>query len=124
MNIQNLSLLLAIAATVGLSGCGSSSGGQGGNAAINVAIASAPSAMFVSDYSTISADTNDTAGVTWTCAPASSCGAFAASQTMNAAANTYTAPAQIPSGNLVTLTATSLPDSTKSASARVTFNAD
>jgi hypothetical protein len=123
MNIQNLSLLLAIAATVGLSGCGSSSGGQGGNAAINVVIASAPSAMFVSDYSTISADTNDTAGVTWTCAPASSCGAFAASQTMNAAENTYTAPPQIPSGNLVTLTATSVTDSTKSASARVTINA-
>ncbi len=123
MKTQTLSLLLAVAATAGLSGCGISSGGPGGNAAINVAIASAPSAMYVNDHSTISATTNDTSGVTWTCAPASSCGAFAASQTMNAAATTYTAPAQIPSGNLVTLTATSVTDSTKRASAQVTINA-
>ena len=123
MKTRTLSVLLAVAATAGLSGCGISSGGQGGNAAINVAISTAPSAMYVNDYSTISAATNDTAGVTWTCAPASSCGAFSASQTMNAAANTYTAPAQIPSGNLVTLTATSVTDSSKSASTEVTINA-
>lgn len=123
MKNQILSVLLAIAATVGLSSCGVSTGGQGGNTAINVAIASAPSTMYVNDHSTVSATTNDSAGVTWTCAPTSSCGAFAASLTTNAAANVYTAPAQTPSGNLVTLTATSVTDSSKSASARVTINA-
>lgn len=123
MKTQTLALLLAVAATAGLSGCGISSRGQEGNAAIHVAIASAPLAMYVNDYSTISATTNDAAGVTWTCAPISNCGAFRASNTMNAAANTYTAPAQIPSGNLVTLTATSVTDSTRSASAQVTINA-
>lgn len=123
MKTQTFFLLLAFASAAGLSGCGISSGRQGGNAAINVAIASTPAAMYVNDHLTISATTNDTAGVTWTCAPAISCGAFAASQTMNAAANTYTAPALVPSGSLVTLTATSVTDSTSSASAQVTINA-
>jgi hypothetical protein len=123
MKSRTLGVFFGIAASVGLSGCGINSGSSGGNAAIQVAIASAPSAMFVNDHTEISVTTNDTAGVTWTCVPDSSCGAFAASQTMNAAANTYTAPAQIPSGNLVTLTATSVSDSTKSASAHVTINA-
>ncbi|MGH9515176.1 MAG: hypothetical protein ACRD3P_05805 [Terriglobales bacterium] len=122
MKTQPLSMFLAIAATIALSGCGVSSGGQE-SAAIDVAIASAPSAMYVNDHSTISVTTNDSAGVTWSCAPVSTCGAFAASQTMNAAANIYTAPAQIPSGNLVTLTATSVTDSTKNARAQVTINA-
>lgn len=122
MKTQTLSVFLAIAASIGLSSCGFSSGAEG-NAAINVAIASAPSAMYVNDQTTISAITSDTAGVTWTCAPASSCGAFATSRTMNAAVNTYTAPGLIPSGNLVTLTATSVTDSTKSASTRVMINA-
>jgi hypothetical protein len=121
MKSRVLSLILAIAATFGLAGCGVSTSG-GGSTQINVAIASAPSAMFVNDYSTVTATTNDSAGVTWSCAPASSCGAFAASQTMNGVGDTYTAPSQIPTGNVVTLTATSLTDSTKSASARVAIN--
>lgn len=121
MNGRVITLIFTTIAVTGFSGCGVSTAGGGGTQ-INVAIASAPSAMFVNDYTTVSATTNDSAGVTWTCAPASNCGAFAASQTMNAAANTYTAPAQIPSGNLVTLTVTSVTDSTKTASAQVTIN--
>lgn len=114
-------LILAIAALLGLAGCGVSTGGSG-SAQINVAIASAPSAMYVNDYSAIIASTNDTAGVTWGCAPAISCGAFSTSQTMSGVADTYTAPGQSPAGNVVTLTATSVSDSTKSASAQVTIN--
>jgi hypothetical protein len=120
MKSSTLSLILAIAAVAGLPGCG---GVTGGGSSINVAIASAPSAMFVNDYTTVSATTNDTAGVTWSCAPASSCGGFASSQAMSGVADSYTAPSQIPSGNLVTLTATSVTDTTKSASAQVTINA-
>ena len=115
---SSLSLILAIATLAGLSGCGGVT-----SSSINVAIASAPSAMFVNDYTTVSATTNDAAGVTWSCAPASSCGGFALSQTMAGVADTYTAPSQIPSGNLVTLTATSVTDTTKSASAQVTISA-
>ena len=121
MKSRVIALVFTTIAVTGFSGCGVSTAGGGGTQ-IDVAIASAPSAMFVNDYSTVSATTNDSAGVTWTCAPASNCGAFASPQTMNAAANTYTAPAQIPSGNLVTLTATSVTDTNKSASAQVRIN--
>lgn len=121
MKSRALTLIFTAIAVTAFSGCGVSNGG--GNATqINVAIASAPSAMFVNDYSTISASTNDAAGVIWTCAPASSCGAFAAPKTMNGVGDTYTAPSQIPTGNIVTLTASSVTDATKSAIARVAIN--
>jgi hypothetical protein len=121
MKSSTLSVVLAITAVAGLAGCGGVAGG--GGSSIKVAIASAPSAMFVNDYTTLSATTNDTAGVTWSCAPASRCGGFASAQTMTGMADTYTAPSQIPSGNSVTLTATSVTDTTKSANARVIINA-
>ncbi|MGB8325435.1 MAG: hypothetical protein WCE52_20925 [Candidatus Acidiferrum sp.] len=67
--------------------------------------------------------TNDAGGmVTWSCAPAGTCGSFSVSPTASGAATVYTAPAATPSGGLVTITATSVTDTTKTASAVVMEN--
>ena len=71
----------------------------------------------------LAAITNDVTAnprVQWTVTcKASSCGSFSSTTTTNEAITTYTAPAAIPSGNTVTVTATSLTDSTKSASTTI-----
>lgn len=67
--------------------------------------------------------TGDTAaaGVAWSCAPTGSCGAFSsATTTGDSSTNTYTAPA---TPGAVTVTATSITDTTKSASSAVTVTA-
>ena len=69
---------------------------------------------------------NDTSpgGVKWTVScSASSCGSVAPNTTASGAATTYTAPGPPPSDLTVTLKATSLADSTKSASATITVPA-
>lgn len=56
--------------------------------------------------------------VKWTASCGSTaCGSFSASTTTSTGNTSYTAPAAIPAGNTVTVTATSLTDSTKSVSA-------
>jgi hypothetical protein len=70
---------------------------------------------------------NDTLnkGVTWTLSgagcSAASCGTLSSASSASGAAITYTAPAQAPNPNLVTVSATSLTDSTKTASAIITI---
>src|SRR5581483_5819264 len=125
MKASRFPLTVMVAATIGLAGCGFSTGGHTTTPVtpISVAIATAPTTMFVNDYKPVSATTNDAAGVNWSCAPASSCGRFATSRTTNGVADTYTAPGQVPSGNSVTLTATSVTDPTKTASAHVAISA-
>ena len=59
------------------------------------------------------------AGVSWSCAPANACGLFSPSSTASAVATTYTAPAVVPAGGQVTVTAKSITDPTKSASSVV-----
>ena len=60
--------------------------------------------------------------IKWTVAcPSSPCGSFNPVTTTNEAPTTYTAPAAIPSGNIVTVTATSVTDPTKFVSANVTI---
>ena len=60
-------------------------------------------------------------GVNWTVScGSSSCGSIA-TQTTSATPTTYTAPSSIPTGNTVTITATSVSDSTKSAAAVATI---
>ena len=65
--------------------------------------------------------TNDTAnaGVTFSCLPSGSCGTFTNITAMSA---TYNAPAVAPSGGSVTIIATSVKDSTKTAQKTVTIN--
>ena len=60
--------------------------------------------------------------VKWTVTCGSSaCGSFNPTTTTDEAAADYTAPAAVPSGNTVTVTATSMTDPTKSVSANVTI---
>jgi len=66
-------------------------------------------------------DTN--AGVNWTVICGSSaCGSFDPAETTSGVTTTYTAPATAPTGNSVQVTATSIADPTKSASAKITIN--
>jgi hypothetical protein len=70
--------------------------------------------------------TNDSknAGVNWTVTCASSpCGSFSPTSTLSGVATTYTAPAAVPTGNTVTVIATSVTDTTKSVSATITIGA-
>lgn len=61
-------------------------------------------------------------GVTWTVTcPSGPCGSFSANHTTSGSATTYTAPADVPAGNTVTITATSVADQTKSISYQVTI---
>jgi hypothetical protein len=78
-------------------------------------------------YSFSAKITNDISAnpqVKWsaTC-PGGPCGSFNPATTTNEASSSYTAPSAIPSGNVVTVTATSVTDPTKSASANVTITA-
>jgi hypothetical protein len=62
--------------------------------------------------------------VTWTVTCASTaCGSFNPTTTLNEQQTNYTAPAAIPTGNTVTITATSVTDPTKSVAAIVTITA-
>lgn len=68
----------------------------------------------------IANDTTSNPQVKWSIAcGANDCGSLSVTQTTSEAATTYTAPAAIPSGGSVTVTATSVTDSTKSASASI-----
>jgi len=60
---------------------------------------------------------HDTAGVSWSCSPAGTCGTFSPASTGNEVATSYTAPASAASGTAIIITATSVTDSGKSASA-------
>lgn len=67
---------------------------------------------------------NKNGGVTWSCTPATACGTFTPTTTGYQIATLYTAPASGPAGALnipVTITATSVTDSTKSASTTTTL---
>jgi hypothetical protein len=69
---------------------------------------------------TVTGDPNNN-GVNWTvtCGSAGACGSFSPTSTGSAVPTTYTAPAAIPTGSTVTITATSISDYTKT----VTSNA-
>jgi hypothetical protein len=66
--------------------------------------------------------TNDpqNAGVNLTCVPAGDCGMFNPTQIASNVPSCYEAPAAVPAGNTVTLTATSVTDPTKSVSSTLT----
>ena len=63
---------------------------------------------------------NSNAGVTWSVlCPSSACGSFDPVQTTSGVTTTYTAPASVPTGGTVKVTATSAADPTKAASATI-----
>lgn len=110
------------------SGGGSSSGGGGGGTTpqpimVNF-LSLPPQSMTVGANQGVSATvTNDSTnkGVTWSCTPANSCGTFNPTSTPSGQNTTYVAPSSVPTGNIVTLIASSVTDTTKSAQAMVTI---
>jgi hypothetical protein len=110
-----------------IAGCGGS--GSGPNpTGITVTIANAPGSMVIGASSSITAAvSNDStsSGVTWTVAcGGSACGSVSPASGPGNNPNTmYTAPSAIPSGGSVTLTATSIADSTATAVATIAITA-
>jgi len=114
-------LVLVVLAVAFAVGCGG--GGSYGGQSISVSFAMPPPASLglggtASISATVSYD-SASKGVSWSCAPAGSCGSFNPTTTASAGMTTYTAPATAPAGGSVTITATSVSDSTKIVSAMV-----
>jgi hypothetical protein len=91
---------------------------------LSVALAAQPPASLVQgltvDLSAIVSDDSKKAGVTWSVSCGSSaCGTFNPVATASNAATVYTAPADVPTGNTITIKATSVTDTTKSATANI-----
>lgn len=105
------------------SGCGGSSSRAGSQPqSISVVLSTVSASVVPGGTTTVSATvSNDSmnAGVVWSCAPANTCGLFSPSSTASAVATTYTAPAVVPAGGRVIVTAKSITDPTKSASSAV-----
>jgi hypothetical protein len=95
------------------------------NPLISVAMSKVPTSLAVGGTTKVSAViTNDvnTLGANWTTSCGSSdCGSFSAAQTLSGVTTTYTAPSAAPQSGTVTLTATSVGDSTKLATATITI---
>ena len=95
---------------------------------ITVAFTSAPPASVLIDSNTnLAATVNGdpgSAGVTWSCTPTSLCGTFTPTSTLSTVATSYAAPSAVPAGNTVTVTATSVDDYTKTASATITVTSN
>jgi len=125
-SFKTILITASAALSLALAACG---GGGGSNPTqpITVALAGAPSSLTVSGTTSISATVgNDpsNAGVTWsvTCG-SQACGSFNPTSTQSGSPTTFQAPAAVPTGNTVTVVATSVTDTTKTASATITINA-
>lgn len=124
---RQICLAAATAAACFVSGCGGS-GSKPAHPAITVSLASPPSTLTANSQAQLTANVgNDSAngGVKWTatCGSSGACGSFSSASTASGASTTYTAPAAVPSGNTVTVTATSVTDASKSATAMITITA-
>lgn len=115
--------LIALSLAAALVACGNSTPPP-----ISVAFSGTPPASLAesatqSFTATVSHDSAN-AGVAWTATCGSAdCGGFSSASTASGTATTYTAPSKIPTGTSVTVKATSVSDSTKSASAMVSITA-
>ena len=118
-------ILIAVVLAAVNSGCGGS--GSGGASvpqpAINISPATVTTQLGGTQQFTATIETGSASeGVTWTLTCSSiPCGTVSPTSTASGAPTTYTVPVTLPASNLnVTLTATSVADSTKSASASIT----
>src|ERR1700675_1715546 len=112
-------LLLAI---VAFSGCGGATQQLGPPAILVTLTSPPPASLAASATASVSATvTNDTVdgGVNWNCTPTSACGSFSPAFTASGASTTFTAPSAGPPGGQVVISAISVTDSTKKASASV-----
>jgi hypothetical protein len=102
-------------------GGGSSQPGPPGTPSRSISVVLSPLSTSVVPGSSTSVSatvSNDSAngGVTWSCTPANACGLFNPPSTASGMATTYTAPALVPTGGLVTVSAKSITDNSKGAS--------
>ena len=72
-----------------------------------------PTVLYVNDTLNLVATTDDSSTVTWSCAPAGTCGAFNPATTASGATTVYTAPSSVPATTVV-ITATSATNATTS----------
>jgi hypothetical protein len=129
--MRNSLILAILAVAVLLAGCGggSSSGSGSGpgptpqpiSVTFSVAPPSTIAAGGTANVSALVANDSAGKGVAWSCTPGTACGTFNPASTSSGAATTYTAPATAPTGGSVTITATSVSDSTKFAAGAVSF---
>ncbi|MGC2271006.1 MAG: hypothetical protein WA539_03430, partial [Candidatus Sulfotelmatobacter sp.] len=138
MNRKSLVLPLLLAVALTFTSCGGEGvpPGAGGAAAVNggalsVQLTIPPAASMVAGQAmglvaNVANDKNN-AGVTWSCTPASACGTFSPGTTGYQIDTLYTAPVAPANGPItpdlaypVTITATSVADTSKSVSATVT----
>jgi hypothetical protein len=121
MNRRTLWIVLLSVCALAVTGCG------GGH--LTVVISTAPTTLTAGTNSNVVATvTHDpkAAGVTWSCTPgnsAATCGSFNPAQTPSGTASVYTAPPSAPSSTngVVTITATSVTNTARSASAPITI---
>jgi hypothetical protein len=121
---ESLFWLAALILALFSSGCGGGSsqpGTQPGTSSRSISVVLSPlsSSVVPGGTAAVSATvSNDSAqaGVAWSCAPADACGLFSPPSTASGMATIYTAPAAVPSGGQVTVTAKSVTDNSKSAS--------
>jgi len=123
MNRRTLCAILVAFFVLGNAACGG--GGSHHNSTLTVVISSVPTTLAVGATGNVVATvTNDSSngGVTWSCTPAPcSASSFNPSTTASGAASVFTAPAAIPSGGQVTITATSVTDTSVSKTAKITI---
>ena len=117
-------ILIAVVVAAGSVGCGGGGGGSS-QAPIDVAITPATVTVQWGGTTQLTATVNNDGsnrGVSWAVSCSSiPCGTVSPTSTASGAPATYTVPVTLPASNLsVTLTATSVADSTKSASASIT----
>ena len=124
----NRLLLLLLAVSIGLAGCGLTSKATGPlTPTISVSIQQSPPSTLpvggiVSVSATVSSDPAN-AGVDWIamCGSAPLCGSFSPRHTASGAMAIFTAPLGVPSGKTVAVTALSTTDQSKASSATVTI---
>lgn len=122
--INALRLCALVSSFASLAACGG--GGGGLSTPVTVAFqAPLPATMPVNHTATIAAVVSGgNAGVTWTVrCGAADCGSFNPISTASGAATSYTPPSAVPTPAAVTITATSLDDSSKTASGEITITA-
>jgi hypothetical protein len=121
----NAKTIVAVGAVAMLVACG---GSKYQPPAIMIAFSTSfppPSALNTGATAGIAAVvTNDNAngGVSFSCLPAGQCGSFNPNPIASNVPTTYQAPPVVPPGNTVTVTATSVTDSSKFVSATITIN--
>jgi hypothetical protein len=114
---KSILILIGLSMIAAMAACGGSSTSMS-DPPITVKLSAVPASLQVSATQSVTATTNDTAGVAWRCTPgnsAATCGSFSSSTSASGTAVTYTAPATVPASAVV-ITAISMTNTAISSS--------